>query len=320
MNNKVNYTFIGFLVFFGVALMMGFTYWLLQPKTENEMATYQINFEESVLGLNIDAPVKYRGINVGKVTELKINPNNPEEVQVTVSILKTTPIKVDTIAKLTAQGITGLSYINLSMGSRNSEILIAHDGQKHPIIKTMPSFFENFESSLGDMSTRISSTLMQTEKLLNDKNQEQIAITLQKTAAFMDKLERVLDDKTIAHLQSTAKNLDNVTAKVDKLTPNVDNFLNKSMEWEDKISTSLGSIMQSYKVIQGSMAEIKRAVASGEFNVKDIANDVVPTINNTLLEMQELINRIDNTIESHERRPSDMLFKEEEIKKGPGEK
>jgi phospholipid/cholesterol/gamma-HCH transport system substrate-binding protein len=320
MNNKVNYTFIGFLVFFGVALMIGFTYWLLQPKSEQEMKTYHINFEESVLGLNLDAPVKYRGISVGKVSELKINPLNSEEVQVTVSILKTTPIKVDTIAKLTAQGITGLSYINLSMGSRESEFLQAQKGEKYPIIKTMPSFFENFESSLGSMSTRLSSTLHQTEKLLNDENQKQITLLLQRTAGFMDKMERVLDDKTIAHLQSSVKNLDNVSAKVDKLTPNIDNFVTKSMEWEDKIVLSFDSIMTSYKGIRASMDEIKRAVSSGEFNVKDIANDVVPNLNNTLLEMQELINRVDGMIESYERRPSDMLFKEEELKKGPGER
>lgn len=320
MNNKVNYTFIGFLVFFGVALMIGFTYWLLQQKSEQEMKTYHINFEESVLGLNLDAPVKYRGISVGKVSELKINPLNSEEVQVTVSILKTTPIKVDTIAKLTAQGITGLSYINLSMGSRESEFLQAQKGEKYPIIKTMPSFFENFESSLGSMSTRLSSTLHQTEKLLNDENQKQITLLLQRTAGFMDKMERVLDDKTIAHLQSSVKNLDNVSAKVDKLTPNIDNFVTKSMEWEDKIVLSFDSIMTSYKGIRASMDEIKRAVSSGEFNVKDIANDVVPNLNNTLLEMQELINRVDGMIESYERRPSDMLFKEEELKKGPGER
>lgn len=319
MNNKVNYTLIGSLVFVGVALILGFTYWLLQPKGEDEMTKYHINFDESVLGLNIDAPVKYRGISVGKVNELKINPKNSEQVQVTVSILKTTPIKVDTIAKLTAQGITGLSYINLSMGSRENAELQLQKGQKYPVIKTAPSFFENFESSLGSMSTKLSSTLTQTEKLLNNENQKQVTLLLQRTAGFMEKLEKVLDDKTIMHLQSSIENLDSVSAKVDTMTPNVDKFLEKSIKWEDKVSHSFDSIMGSYNGIRAAMDEVKRAVASGEFNVKGIAGDVVPTINNTLLEMQDLMIRMDSVMENYERSPGDVIFKQEEIKKGPGE-
>ncbi|MDB2562791.1 MlaD family protein [Sulfurimonas sp.] len=320
MNNKVNYTLVGFLVLVGIVLMLGFTYWLLQPKSEQELTEYHINFDESVLGLNIDAPVKYRGISVGKVTELNINPNNSEQVQVMIKILKTTPIKVDTVAKLTAQGITGLSYINLSLGGRESDNLTLVEGNKLPIIKTVPSFFENFESSLGSMSTKLSSTLTQTEKLLNDDNQQQVSLLLQRTAGFMDKLEQVLDDKTITHLQSSVKNLDSVSAKVDNLTPDINKFIDKSVKWEDKIAGSFDSIMQSYVGIRSAMDEIKRAVSSGEFNIKDIAGDVVPTMNNTLLEMQELMIRLDGMMQTYERSPGDVIFKQEEIKKGPGEK
>ncbi|MBC8238747.1 MAG: MCE family protein [Helicobacteraceae bacterium] len=300
--------------------MLGFTYWLLQPKSKQEIKQYHINFDESVLGLNIDAPVKYRGISVGKVTSLEINPQNSEQVLVTISILKSTPIKTDTVAQLTAQGITGLSYINLSMGSDISSDLKVIKGNELPIIMTQPSFFENFEASLGSMSTKISSTLTQTEKLLNDDNQKQISLLLQRTAGFMDRLEKSLDDETISHFQSSVKNIDSISAKVDKIAPNVDVFIDKSVQWENKIALSFDSIMQSYIGIRGAMDEIKRAVASGEFNIKDIAGDVVPTMNNTLLDMQELMIKLDGLMEHYERSPGDVIFQQEEIKKGPGEK
>lgn len=319
MNNKVNYALVGLLVFVGIILMLGFTYWLLQPKSDIEVQKYHINFDESVLGLNIDSPVKYRGISVGKVTSLKINPHNSEQVQVVVTILNTTPIKVDTMAQLTAQGITGLSYINLSLGSRHADVLKTQKGQEFPVIRTVPSFFENFEASLGSMSTKLSSTLTQTEKLLNDENQKQITLLLQRTALFMDKLDTVLDDKTIKHIQSSMKNFDNISAKVDTMTPNINKFIDKSVQWEEKIVVSFDSIMNSYVGIRASMDEIRRAISSGEFNVKDIAGDVVPTMNNTLLEMQELMIRIDGVMQNYERSPGDVIFKQEEIKKGPGE-
>lgn len=319
MNNKVNYTMVGILVFVGIGLMLGFAYWLLKPSAEEDVKRYTIYFDESVLGLNIDSPVKYRGISVGKVTKLKINEENTEQVEVLISILKSTPIKEDTVAKLTAQGITGLSYINLSMGSDKGENLRAKRGEKYPVIKTVPSFFENFETSLGSVSSKLSTTLSKTEKLLNDENQKQVSLLLKRTASLMGRLEKVLDDKTITHIQSVAKNIDSFSAKADKLTPNIDKIIDNSIEWEDKISNSFKSITGSYRGIKEAMDEIKRAVASGEFNFKEIAGDVTPTMNNTMIEMQELIIRIDGILEHYERSPGDILFKHEETKKGPGE-
>ena len=320
MNNRVNYTVVGFLVLFGLTMMLAFTYWLLKPSAEHETTKYYIHFDESVLGLNIDSPVKYRGITVGKVTELKINPKNTAQVEVLITILKSTPIKSDTVAKLTSQGITGLSYINLSLGDNGAPPLLAKDGERYPIIKTEPSFFERFEKSLGTVSTKLSKTLSGTEKLLNDKNQKQIALILKRSAGFMDKMERLLDDETISHFQSSMKNLDSATKKFDNMMPKVDNFIDKSVAWEDKISNSFASIMNSYLGIRSAMDEIKRAVASGEFNFKEISGDVVPTLNNTMIEMQQLMIRMENVINRYERSPSDILYKQERIKKGPGEK
>jgi len=108
MNNKVNYTLIGFLVLAGVAMILGFSYWLLKPTVETETTKYNIYFDESVLGLNIDAPVKYRGIRVGKVSHLRISPTNSERVEVQITILKSTPIKESTVARLTHRGLLDL--------------------------------------------------------------------------------------------------------------------------------------------------------------------------------------------------------------------
>jgi len=319
MNNKVNYTLVGFLVLIGLAMILGFSYWLLKPTVETETTRYNIYFDESVLGLNVDAPVKYRGINVGKVSHLRISPNNTERVEVQVTILKSTPIKESTVARLTAQGITGLSYINLSLGENNALELTCKGDEEYPVIKTVPSFFEDFENSLGSVSSKLARTLSKTEQLLNEKNQEQIKLLLTKSASFMNKLDRLLDEKTIISLHRSAKNLESFSNKLDRMMPKIDIFVDKSIEWESKIDNSFASIMNSYLGIRSSMDEIKRAVSSGEFNVKEIALDIVPTINNTLLDMQDLMIKLQDTLNQYDRSPSDILFKQEEIKKAPGE-
>jgi len=320
MNNKVNYTLVGFLVLLGVTLMLIFTYWLLKPTEETQTQKYNILFDESVLGLNLDAAVKYRGIEVGKVSRLRINPKNSEQVEVQINILKTTPIKETTVAKLTAQGITGLSYINLSLGDNGAAKLKAKEGEEYPVIKTEASFFEQFEKSLGDVSTQLSKTLSGTEKLLDDNNQENITQILESTASLMLQMNKLMNDEAIANFHSSLKNFSNATKKIDSMMPRIEHFVDNSVAWENKIAETFSSIMTSYLGIKASMDRFKLAVESGDFNLKDISTDIVPTMNNTLVELQQLMIRVEGALNHYERSPGDILFKQEEIKKGPGEK
>ncbi|WP_241761433.1 MlaD family protein [Sulfurimonas gotlandica] len=320
MNNKVNYTVVGFMVLLGVTLMLAFTYWLLKPAEETQTQKYNILFDESVLGLNLDAAVKYRGISVGKVSRLRINPKNSEQVEVQVTILKTTPVKETTVAKLTAQGITGLSYINLSLGDNGAANLVAKEGEEYPVIKTEDSFFEQFEKSLESVSTKLSKTLSGTQKLLAENNQENITLLLKSTASFMTQMDKLLSDEAIANFHSSIKNFDNATKKIDVMMPKIEHFVDNSVAWENKIAKTFSSIMNSYLGIKASMDRFKLAVDSGDFNLKEISTDIVPTMNNTLIELQHLMIRIEGALNQYERSPGDILFKQEEIKKGPGEK
>jgi phospholipid/cholesterol/gamma-HCH transport system substrate-binding protein len=319
MNNKVNYTLVGFLVLLGIFLMLAFSYWLLKPSDSVDTKRYLIHFEESVLGLNIDAPVKYRGIKVGKVVKLSINENNTEQIDVLIEVLRNTPIKEDTVAKLTSQGITGLSYINLNLGKNTSALLTTKNTDKYPVIKTVPSLFTKLESSFGGVTDGLTNTLVKTNQLLNEQNQKHFASVLKNTALLTKKLNKLLDEKTIKNIQQSAKNLNSSTAKIDALLPNVDKFIDNSLSWENNISTSFNSIMNSYIGISGSMDEFQRAISSGEFNIKEITSDTIPIINNSMQEMQEMMIQIESSLKKHNRSPSDVLFKQEEIKKGPGE-
>lgn len=320
MNNRVNYSLIGFLMLMGIFLMLGFGYWLLKPSQDIEMKTYAVYFEESVLGLNLDAPVKFRGISVGKVTSLSINPNNSEEVVVLVSVLKSTPIKSSTMAQLTSQGITGLSYINLSYGDDSAPLLKIEDGQAYPVIKTIPSLLIKLENTLGDITLNLSDTLKRLSDTLKDENQKEITLLLKNSNIFISKLNKTLDDETIDNFQATMKNLNSASKKLDEIFPRLEKFINNSTAWEESISKSFNSISNSYLGIKDSMDTFKGAVQSGDFNIKEITNDILPTLNNTLIEMQNLIIKMEETLRDHERSPADVLFMQEQIKKGPGEK
>ena len=316
MNNKVNYTLIGIIVLIGFFFMAAFAYWMLKPSNDAATQKYLIYFNESVFGLNLDAPVKYRGITVGKVVRLRINPKNSEQVEVTVEIKKNTPIKENTVAKLTAQGITGLTYINLSQGENKAPPLKAKAGEKYPVIQSVPSFFEHFERSLGDVSSQISETLYKTQKLLDETNQKQIALILQRSATLMQKVNNILDEKTISHFQGSMKNLDDITRKIDRLVPHIDNFIEKSVLWEEKINKSFGSITQTYINMDKTMDNMATSFSDSAMTF----NKMSYTINSTMLESQNMMIDLQSVLKELKESPSDIFYKETKTRPAPGEK
>lgn len=319
MNNRVNYPLVGFLVLICFTLLLSFSYWLLKPEQADETKKYLIRFDESVLGLNIDSTVKYRGIDVGKVTNIRINPKNSEQVEVLITILKTTPIKEKTVAKLTSQGITGLSYINLNLGDNNAPFLKTQEGEEYPIIKTIPSLLENIEKSMGTVSDKVSKVLSKAEQLLKDENQQNVSLLLEKIAIFMIKMEQLLDEKSIIHFHNILENTDNITKKTDKLIPRIDQLVTDTSDFETSLLQDVNSITKSFLALRTAMNEIQKAVANGDFNFKEITKDTIPTLNNTLIQMENLMIKLEESLKNFNRSPADIIFKTEEIKKGPGE-
>jgi len=93
-----------------------FAVWLVNTGHRDDV-TYRINFTESVSGLALGDAVKFRGVEVGTVTAMALDPENPSTVRVDVRLRKDTPVKVDTRASLKLKGITGVVYVELNGGS-----------------------------------------------------------------------------------------------------------------------------------------------------------------------------------------------------------
>lgn len=319
MNNKTNYTLVGLMVVTGIVILLAFSYWMLKPSDEAKERTYIIYFTESVFGLNLNAPVKFRGINVGRVTKMRINPKNSEEVEVRVSILADTPIENNIVAKLTAQGITGLTYINLTAGEAKKIEKVKINGEMCRVIPTAPSFFKHFEQSFGSMSDRMTAALYQAEKLLNDENQKELMRLVRASANSMEKVDRVLDEKTITHLHNTVRNLDETTAHLNHTLTKIDTTLDYTKHWEDNLQENFGEIMISYKHMEGTLRAFEDALDRGDFNIREITSEMVPTLTTTLIELQKVLIRFDQSLQGLQKSPSDILYKRQEVKKGPGE-
>ena len=124
METDKHYFFEGlFIIGFSIAAAI-FAVWLGSTGHHDDVI-YRIHFPDSVSGLTAGDPVKYRGIDVGTVKSMIIDPDNPRLVQVDVRLRKETPVKTDTRASLELKGITGVIFIELNGGDPAAKLLLA---------------------------------------------------------------------------------------------------------------------------------------------------------------------------------------------------
>ena len=300
MDTKINFFKIGLFVIALVTSLLILIFWLGKFGFEKKkFDEYSIYFQESVSGLNVGSSIKYKGFEVGNVNEIKLNPNNSEEIQIDIVIKKGTPIKEDNYAVLGNLGITGLKYIELKGGSNNSKLL-QEDENGFRIISSKTSDLTTLVDSTTDLTNQLTLVLGQMKKLLADENIKTISEILGKTQNSMSNVEQFS-----SYLVNNEKKIDELLNNISILAKNG----NKSFESIDKSANSFKELSN----------EILLEIRKGSFDINDMSkesfdklNSVLNNLDSTLLQTQTLIDNLNQS-------PSDILFKQKNIKNGPGE-
>jgi len=175
METKANYVLIGAFTLAISIFGLLFALWAANWSSEREWNTYRIIFNEAVTGLDEGGSVRYNGINVGTVQRLRLVPEDPRMVMAQVRISADTPVKTDTRAKISQDGLTGPTFIQLTGGSPNAPRLVAHNDDEIPVIATEPSALQN----LADTANRLVARL---DQVLSNENVRRISDSLDSIA------------------------------------------------------------------------------------------------------------------------------------------
>jgi len=209
MEREANYAAVGAFVVFVAALAVLFVYWYSDSRDRRDYQRYEIYFEGSVSGLERGAAVRYLGVDVGRVYEMRIDPREASRVQVLADIDSSAPISQRTIAELSLQGVTGLLYIDLldNTGARALASLVP--SQKYPVIRAARSRFDAFLTSLPDVLAVVHSVADRATKILSDKNIAAISSSLSNIDKATTQLPATLTEvqALVTDLRSTAAEL-----------------------------------------------------------------------------------------------------------------
>ena len=333
MEKRLSYIILGSFVLFLAGALAAFLFWLAKYGDKQvEYDYYKTYFTESVSGLSVESPVKLRGVEVGRVKKISINKNNSEEVEVLLEIEKDTPIKKDTVATLGSQGITGLKYIELKGGLKKSPLL-KPDKNGIAVIKSKKSVISAIFDNSESITIKMANALDKINMLLNDKNMQNISnITdkLSSSITYMDKNKQ----KFIQTLQNISlirddirKNLDKITLEIKRFNDKTAGFYTHTTEFEDKLLPSfkkLGDMSEKAAAASDKTKEffqtLQKKANEGEFDIADIVEDNIETLNETSLAIKDLSQKIESVVNSIKESPSDIIYKSRDKLLGPGEK
>jgi phospholipid/cholesterol/gamma-HCH transport system substrate-binding protein len=308
MEEKVNFVVVGvFVLVLGVALIGG-VLWLSSGKYYGRhYTTYQTYMKDSVAGLNLNAPVKYRGVDVGVVRKIALAPGNVEEVQVTLDVERDTPVKADTVAILQTQGLTGIAYVELTAGRRTSPQLTAREGEQYPVIQSGPSLLTRLDSSVSGLLVSLTRTSESINALLDEGNRRAIRQTL----ADLEILSHTLAARSAtidAGLANAARTMENA-ARLSEQLPRLVERVERSANAFDRMSDAVGRAGASASgTIEGARPDLQR-----------FTGETLPEVRQLVAELRDLTGTLRRLSGELERNPSALLYGKAPAKRGPGE-
>jgi phospholipid/cholesterol/gamma-HCH transport system substrate-binding protein len=116
MENRAHALAAGIFVAVLSLLLLGLASWLTRDTGKRDI--YEISTRETVTGLQPQAPVRYRGVDVGKVDTIGFDTKTAGNVLMRLEVDSAAPITADTFATLGFQGVTGLSFVQLDDSGR----------------------------------------------------------------------------------------------------------------------------------------------------------------------------------------------------------
>ncbi|MBH0196174.1 MAG: MCE family protein [Nitrospira sp.] len=320
MEPKVNYILVGaFVAVLGAALLVG-VLWMGKSDYRGTHDRYEAYFRESVAGLSVDSTVKYRGVDVGRVKDIALNPDNPEEVKLTLDIAGGTPIKTDTVAVLQTQGLTGLATINLTGGSREAPRLEASEEQAYPVIKTGPSLFFRLDEAIS--------------RLLSEKGLSKLLVDLDLAAKgaadALDEENRTALKRTITDLSEVVHSVSahraQIEAGLNGAAQSADNLVKVTAALNEQVPVMLARINKSAAALNAmteELAQTSKAVRSvvndSRPELEQFSRQTLPEAGLLVTELRGLATTLTRVARDLEREPESLVFGRKPVPRGPGE-
>lgn len=315
MENKAHALAAGIFVLAVAALLAGLAFWL--ARDQGEYHVYEISTREAVTGLQPQAPVRLRGVDVGKVDSIGFDPKAQGQVLLRLSIDEGAPITQATFATLGLQGVTGLAYVQLDDEGKPAPLLPPNDSAP-PRIPLKPGMLGNFLAQGTAIMDKVDKIAARVDQLLSDDNQKRAATALENIGSAAGSVE-----KLAGRLDATVQNkLDPALAVLPGFTVEAGKTMKALSDSAAKVGRMSDSVEETAARLNAKDGPIDR-LAEGTEALSHAADSfnaaTLPRINRVTEEASRAVRQLGRTANAIQDNPQSLLFGSGDVQPGPGE-
>ncbi|MCR9255919.1 MAG: MlaD family protein [Alphaproteobacteria bacterium] len=332
METRASYVAVGAFVLTMVVGAFVFAVWLAKLEFDQTYDRYAILFEGSVSGIKDGSAVRFRGIPVGTVQSVEIDPESIERVRIVIEIPDTLEVTEGTMASLELEGITGQKFVQLSGGREGAPPIVAAPGERLPVIPAERSTLETVFDNAPELVDRFSIVLEQAGAMLSPDNvesasgiladikavtgtvagrQEEIGLLITDAQATMAELRRA--SVALADLSDVLES--DVGMLSDEISGTLATIRGSAAGLDGEIGDLSGELRETVSSIRtasdnfGETAgRLNTLVENNEQALTDFSNDGLYQFTLFLNDARKVLAAIDRLSENIERDPASFLL------------
>jgi phospholipid/cholesterol/gamma-HCH transport system substrate-binding protein len=291
-----------FTILLGIAAVVSI-WWLGQ--NDESTTVYVLETRRNVTGLNLQAQVRYRGIRAGKVEAIEPDKVDPRVILVRVSIDSRFKLTKASTAELGYQGLTGLAYVQINDDGSSVEPLIEKGGSAARIA-VRPTVFDILNEKAGDIVNQISTASLRLGKVLEEKNVQNLARTLDNVATASDGLRempRILTSMRDVLSESNMRSLRQILVHIERTAGE-----------SAPLSIEMRELVKSMNVLSRRFDQFTDSAGD------ELTTATLPRASALMLELSANSRQLSRVLDSLERNPQTLLFGRVGVPvPGPGE-
>lgn len=324
MENKSHAIVSGVFVLLVAALLLGLAYWLTRDDTVR--TSFEISSADAITGLQPQAAVRYKGVPVGRVTGIALDPRERGHVLITISVDEKAPVTQATVATLAFQGLTGLSYIQLDdqAGVAPAPLAAVVDGL--PRIPMRTNLMARLTEQGGAILQQVEQTTQRVNGLLSPQNQQALvkAVTQLGDAAASISALSARAQAALGPAQGPG------SLNLPQLAEDAGASLRSLRQSGERMAASADAFKlaaEDYRRLGqrlgepgGTLERLNQSAESLNATAKAFNSSLLPRVHRATEETQRAVRQVGQTAETLGEQPQSLLWGKPAIVPGPGEK
>lgn len=277
MERDARYASVAVFAVLAIAAAFAFVWWYSGRGDQRVYQRYEIYFEGSVSGLSQGSPVRYLGVDVGRVVSLRVDRNDANRVKVVVEVDEEAPLSGATEARLGLLGLTGLLYIDLQVDPKKDPGRALAQGDRYPMIAAKKGDIQALVEKLPDLVNQASAVMVRIERLVADENLEAVGTSLANLREASTQLPALSRDAAAvaADLRRTSTELAALTQRVHEIATDAGPGVAATLENAEAAVERLSRTAQSLeRIVVANEASLAGFAGAGLGEVQQLVIDV----------------------------------------------